>query len=323
MPCPYMNPGRYRCGGPLVQGMLVALSAEVNRTHEELVERILHAGLAYSDGVDPETSLVICNERAPEQGKGYLARELGAAAIIAPTLSGRTARILARYRPTARIIAPAPTAPVLRRMALTWGLRPVPMAPLSPADVLRQLQWRYAVKRFDSSRRIPDDAWAVLEHALASGEESVKRGPDLLAVLRDAGVVDAGGYGLTIIFAGVIAALRGADPPPLEHHAPARVTHPQHISSTYRFCTNFAVEGTELDPSDWILPLEALEPHDRYYQQQQDEDRAVAGVVADHPHVAEAVAEQQEAEHAQRHALDVALRPVLWDGDDRDQGQDH
>ncbi len=77
MPCPYLNPGRYVCGRPLVQGMRVALAAEVGRTHEELVERILHAGLAYSDVVDPETSLVICNEAAPEQGKGYHAMRLG------------------------------------------------------------------------------------------------------------------------------------------------------------------------------------------------------------------------------------------------------
>jgi DNA polymerase-3 subunit epsilon len=77
MPCPYMNPGRYVRGRPLVQGMRVALSSEVTRTHEELVERILHAGLAYCDTVDPETSLVICNESRPEHGKGYLAKELG------------------------------------------------------------------------------------------------------------------------------------------------------------------------------------------------------------------------------------------------------
>jgi pyruvate kinase len=64
----------------------------------------------------------------------HLAHELGAAAIVAPTLSGRTARLLARYRPTARIIAPAPTDAVLRTMALVWGLRPVLMAPLSPGD---------------------------------------------------------------------------------------------------------------------------------------------------------------------------------------------
>lgn len=84
MPCPYLNPGRYVLGGPLVQGMRVALSAEVDRTHEELVERILHAGLAYSDAVGPDTSLVVCNEPQPGQGKGYQARELGV-----PTLSDR------------------------------------------------------------------------------------------------------------------------------------------------------------------------------------------------------------------------------------------
>jgi len=77
MPCPYLNPGQYVRGRPLVQGMRVALAAEVARTHEELVERILHAGLAYSDAVDRQTSLVICNDDAAAQGKGYLARQIG------------------------------------------------------------------------------------------------------------------------------------------------------------------------------------------------------------------------------------------------------
>jgi DNA polymerase III subunit epsilon len=81
MPCPYLNPGRYVRGRPLVQGMRVALAAEVARTHEELVERILHAGLAYSDAVDRETSLVICNDAAAEQGKGYVARQIGVPVI--------------------------------------------------------------------------------------------------------------------------------------------------------------------------------------------------------------------------------------------------
>ncbi len=98
----------------------------------------------------------------------------------------------------------------------------------------------------------------VLEHALDAGQASVKRGPELLPVLREAGVVDAGGYGLTIIFAGVIAALRGADPPPLEHFSPARATQPHHASSTYRYCTNFAVTGEGLEPSPWVARLERL-----------------------------------------------------------------
>ena len=98
----------------------------------------------------------------------------------------------------------------------------------------------------------------VLEHALDAGQASVKRGPELLPILRDAGVVDAGGYGLTIIFAGVIAALRGNEPPPLEHYSPARVTQPQHNSSTYRYCTNFAVTGEDLEAGPWIARLERL-----------------------------------------------------------------
>jgi hypothetical protein len=99
----------------------------------------------------------------------------------------------------------------------------------------------------------------ILERAIAAGEASVKRGPELLSVLRDAGVVDAGGYGVTIIFAGVVAALRGTEAPELEHHAPpARVTHPEHESSTYRYCTNFAVTGQSLDAHAFIEPLEAI-----------------------------------------------------------------
>jgi DAK2 domain fusion protein YloV len=98
----------------------------------------------------------------------------------------------------------------------------------------------------------------VLETALDAGQQSVKRGPELLPILREAGVVDAGGYGLTVLFAGVVAALRGTEAPELEHHAPARVTHPQHESSTFRYCTNFAVTGEGLEPSTWVASLESI-----------------------------------------------------------------
>jgi hypothetical protein len=98
----------------------------------------------------------------------------------------------------------------------------------------------------------------TLEQAVAAGQASVKRGPELLAALRDAGVVDAGGYGLVVIFAGVVAALRGEDPPPLDHYAPARIHHPEHHSSTYRYCTNFAVTGSALESERFLSRLEAF-----------------------------------------------------------------
>jgi hypothetical protein len=98
----------------------------------------------------------------------------------------------------------------------------------------------------------------VIESALAAGQESVRRGPDLLPILRDAGVVDAGGYGLTVLLAGIVGALRGGEAPLLEHHAAARVSHPQHGSATYRYCTNFAVSGRGLEQRRFITELEQI-----------------------------------------------------------------
>jgi DAK2 domain fusion protein YloV len=99
---------------------------------------------------------------------------------------------------------------------------------------------------------------AIIERALDAGQESVRRGPELLPVLREAGVVDAGGYGLTVLLAGIVGALRGSEPPEIEHHEAARVTHPEHSSSTFRYCTNFAVTGTALEPRRFVSELEQL-----------------------------------------------------------------
>jgi uncharacterized protein len=106
----------------------------------------------------------------------------------------------------------------------------------------------------DQNRRIAD----ILERAIVAGEQSVKRGPELLPVLKEAGVVDAGGYAVTVVFAGVVAALRGEQAPELDHHAPARVTHPEHESATFRYCTNFAVTGADLRAGRFIDALERL-----------------------------------------------------------------
>jgi DAK2 domain fusion protein YloV len=100
----------------------------------------------------------------------------------------------------------------------------------------------------------------ILERAIAAGEESVRRGPELLPALREAGVVDSGGYAVTILFAGIVAALRGTDGPQLDHHhAPAlRHAPDEHVSSTYRYCTNFAVTGAGLEQSRFVPLLEAI-----------------------------------------------------------------
>jgi len=70
-------------------------------------------------GIDDPITLAACN----------LAREIGAAAIITPTLSGRTARLIVRHRPDAQVVAVAPTDAIVRGLALVWGIAGVRMSP--------------------------------------------------------------------------------------------------------------------------------------------------------------------------------------------------
>jgi pyruvate kinase len=53
------------------------------------------------------------------------AHDLGAAAIITPTSSGYTARLMSRHRPQMPIIAVTPDPGVQRALALCWGVIPL------------------------------------------------------------------------------------------------------------------------------------------------------------------------------------------------------
>jgi uncharacterized protein len=100
----------------------------------------------------------------------------------------------------------------------------------------------------------------VLEKAIADGERAVARTPEQLEVLRDSGVVDAGGHGLVLILAGVVAGLRGdgAELPEVAHHEPPRRSLPHHEDSRYRYCTNFIVSGKGLQDRKYLPRLERL-----------------------------------------------------------------
>jgi uncharacterized protein len=100
----------------------------------------------------------------------------------------------------------------------------------------------------------------VLERAIEDGERAVARTPEQLEVLRESGVVDAGGHGLVLILAGVVAGLRGNNgaPPQVPHHEPPRRSLPHHSDSRYRYCTNFIVAGSGLGNREYLPRLEAL-----------------------------------------------------------------
>ncbi|HKA66648.1 MAG TPA: DAK2 domain-containing protein [Solirubrobacterales bacterium] len=101
---------------------------------------------------------------------------------------------------------------------------------------------------------------AVLERAIEDGERAVARTPEQLEVLRESGVVDAGGHGLVLILAGVVAGLRGDDAelPEVPRHEAPRLSLPHHEDSRFRYCTNFIVAGSGLSSREFLPRLEGL-----------------------------------------------------------------
>lgn len=98
---------------------------------------------------------------------------------------------------------------------------------------------------------IPEALDAIVAEAYAS----VQRTPDLLPVLKEHGVVDAGGFGLAILFDAFTAALLGRSGTMVDEMSFARGSHPKveieqvndWEGSRYRYCNEFLVDSDTLD----------------------------------------------------------------------------
>jgi len=101
----------------------------------------------------------------------------------------------------------------------------------------------------------PATAEETLARAVAAAHDAVARTPELLPVLKEAGVVDAGGLGLAIVLEGVLRSLRGerldVDLAPAAaveagwRGEAASLHRAEHGESGY--CTEFLVHGAGLD----------------------------------------------------------------------------
>ena len=92
---------------------------------------------------------------------------------------------------------------------------------------------RAAAEAAEFSAKTTDDLMLIFEQVLAAAHEAVARTPTQLDVLRQAGVVDAGGQGLAVIFDGMLRHLKG-EPVDLEP-----------IAATLAFAPGAMLEGIE------------------------------------------------------------------------------
>lgn len=102
------------------------------------------------------------------------------------------------------------------------------------------------------------DLTTVMETTVNTARESVANTPMLLPVLKEAGVVDAGGQGLFTILEGALQYLKGETeqmqfkkPQVITSSVPLTLRLPEMIAADevpYGYCTEFMLKGDTLDP---------------------------------------------------------------------------
>jgi DAK2 domain fusion protein YloV len=98
----------------------------------------------------------------------------------------------------------------------------------------------------------PDDPSVAdaLADLVAHGEQALARTTEQLDVLRQAGVVDAGGAGVLEVVRGIAAHVRGEALPELEAIGAAIPLEAVHQElSRFRYCTSFFLEGPGVEPA--------------------------------------------------------------------------
>jgi pyruvate kinase len=75
-----------------------------------------------------------------------MAQDLHAAAIVAATSSGSTARLVARFRPTCPVLGLTPVPETQRQLSLSWGVIPALVAPFSDTDQIFELAKLWALE---------------------------------------------------------------------------------------------------------------------------------------------------------------------------------
>ncbi|MHB8573966.1 MAG: DAK2 domain-containing protein, partial [Dehalococcoidia bacterium] len=102
------------------------------------------------------------------------------------------------------------------------------------------------------------DPRPVFEAALAGARAGLARTPDLLPVLRQAGVVDSGGFGLVVFLEGAVRFLRGEAAPDAVVDAGSidatwlanSADHGAEGASAYGYCTEFIILSPGIDSAE-------------------------------------------------------------------------
>lgn len=137
--------------------------------------------------------------------------------------------------------------------ALSSGAATAYQAVTTPVEGTILTVMREAGRGARDAAAVHEDVEPVLAAARAAAHDALARTPDLLPVLREAGVVDSGGYGFTVLLDGAHKFLLGETLPEAMEDAGAIdsewlavAAHDEGHGDGYGYCTEFVVSGAEI-----------------------------------------------------------------------------
>lgn len=142
--------------------------------------------------------------------------------------------------------------------AIRYGADTAYKAVLKPKEGTILTVARVVAETLETPENKTDDCLRVMELVVSSGNAILKKTPEMLPALKQAGVVDSGGKGLLTVYTGFLSALKGEYIPAEETAAPASAPLPGEFVDDHEsleeikfgYCTEFIVSHPKPDLKD-------------------------------------------------------------------------
>lgn len=194
-------------------------------------------------------------EKSSEQSLGKLAKALSTGSLMGAR--GNSGVILSQvFRGFAKMLEGKEEARAMDlAQALKMGSDTAYEAVMKPVEGTILTVMREVARACEAKARQSDDILAVLLEGIRVGELTLEKTPTMLPILKEAGVVDAGGQGLIFFLQGMVEGVAQEKELSLELY---RDTKPiktagqvlGDVQLEYQYCTELLLSGKDLDSAD-------------------------------------------------------------------------
>lgn len=194
-------------------------------------------------------------EKSSEQSLGKIAKALSTGSLMGAR--GNSGVILSQvFRGFAKMLEGKEEARAIDlAQALKMGSDTAYEAVMKPVEGTILTVVREVAKACEAKARQTDDILAVLLEGIRVGERTLEKTPAMLPILREAGVVDAGGQGLIYFLQGMVEGVAQEKELSLDLYLDTRPSKSMgqafdNIQLEYQYCTELLLSGKDLDSAD-------------------------------------------------------------------------